>query len=258
MNFIDSHTHLYLPEFKDDIDEVITRAKEKGVDKFFLPNINSESIPGMLRLCGKYPENCFPMMGLHPSYVNENYGDELENVKDHLFNNNAGFIAVGEIGLDYYWSTDFIEQQKQAFSTQIGLAKQLKLPVVIHNRNSFDDTYKLVKDQMDENLKGVFHCFTGTIEEAEQILSLDFYLGIGGVVTYKNSELKLILKKIPLERIILETDSPYLTPVPFRGKRNESSYVSIIAEAVAEASGISVEKVAEITTQNALNLFRIN
>jgi TatD DNase family protein len=194
-------------------------------------------------------------MGLHPSYVNKNYEDELEIVKNHLFNRNAGFIAVGEIGLDYYWSTDFIEQQKQAFSTQIEWAKQLKLPIVIHNRNSFDDTFNLVKDQKDENLKGVFHCFTGTIEEAEQILSLDFYFGIGGVVTYKNSDLKHILKKIPLERILLETDSPYLTPVPFRGKRNESSYVPIIAGAVAAACQVNVDDLAKITTLNALNLF---
>ncbi len=220
----------------------------------FLPNIDSTSIDAMLNLEKEFPGNCYAMMGLHPGSVKENYLDELKIVEGWL--SKRKFIAVGEIGMDYYWDKTFVEQQKDAFSKQIDWAKKYNLPIVIHQRECFEDCFEIVKSKNDSSLKGIFHCFTGTIEEANKILALgNFKLGIGGVVTYKKSSLPEVLKQIDLKHIVLETDSPYLAPVPHRGKRNESSYLTIIANKVAEIKGITVEEVAKITTENAQQIF---
>lgn len=220
----------------------------------FLPNIDSSSIASMLKLEAEFPENCFAMMGLHPCSVNEKYGEELSVIEHWL--EKRKFIAIGEIGMDYHWDKTFIPQQKDAFSRQIELAKKYSLPIVIHQRECFDDLFEIVQSKNDKSLKGIFHCFTGTLEQANKIISLGgFKMGIGGAVTYKKSELPEVLKQIDLKHIVLETDSPYLTPAPHRGKRNESSYITFVAQKVAEIKGISVEEVAEITTKNAEEIF---
>ena len=250
MNLTDTHTHLFAEEFDNDRAEMIQRAISSGVKKMFLPNIDAGSIASMFKLEEQFPQNCFGMMGLHPCSVNEQYGEELTIVEHWL--GKRKFIAVGEIGLDYHWDKTFIPQQKDAFSKQIDGAKKYNLPIVIHQRDCFEDCFEIVKSKNDKTLKGIFHCFSGTLEEANKIISLgNFKLGIGGVITYKKSELPEVLKQIDLKHIVLETDSPYLAPVPHRGKRNESSYLTIIANKIAEAKEISVEEVARITTQNA-------
>ncbi|MFH1004858.1 MAG: TatD family hydrolase [Bacteroidota bacterium] len=264
MNLTDTHTHLFLKEFNSDRTEIVQRAISVGVKKLFLPNIDSTSISDLLSMeeqFSDYTTNCgkivFSMMGLHPCSVNEKYEEELKIVENWL--GKKKFIAVGEIGMDYYHDKTFIAQQKDAFVKQIVLAKKYNLPIVIHQRECFDDLFSIVQEQNDENLKGIFHCFTGTIEQAQKIISLGgFKLGIGGVVTYKNSLLAEVLKQIDLKHIVLETDSPYLTPVPYRGKRNESSYLLIIAQKIAEIKKISVEEVAELTMQNANEIFLVD
>ena len=220
----------------------------------YLPNIDSGSIAAMLKLETEFPKNCFAMMGLHPCSVNEKYGDELSIVEHWL--TKRKFSAIGEIGMDYHRDKTFIPQQKDAFSRQIDLAKKYYMPIVIHQRECFDDAFEIVRQKNDNLLKGIFHCFTGTIEEANKIISLGgFKLGIGGAVTYKKSTLPEVLKQIDMKHIVLETDSPYLTPVPHRGKRNESSYIIFTAQKIAEIKGISVEEVAEVTSQNAKEIF---
>ncbi len=254
MTLIDTHTHLFAEEFDSDRKEVVQRAISAGVNKLFLPNIDSSSIQSMLDLEKQFPENCFAMMGLHPCSVKENYLEELKIIEDWFLKRK--FSAVGEIGMDYHWDKTFIPQQKDAFSKQIDLAKKYNLPIVIHQRECFDDVFEIVKSKNGNNLKGIFHCFTGTIEEANRIISLGgFKMGIGGAVTYKNSKLPEVLKQIDLKHIVLETDSPYLTPVPHRGKRNESSFVIFVAQKIAEVKGITVEEVAKITTKNAEDIF---
>jgi TatD DNase family protein len=255
VTLIDTHTHLFSEEFDPDRLETVQRAISAGVRKLFLPNIDSTSIPSLLVLEKQFPENCFAMMGLHPCSVNEKYLEELKIVEDWFLKRK--FSAVGEIGMDYHWDKTFIPQQKDAFAKQIDIAKKYSLPIVIHQRECFDDAFEIVKSKNDNNLKGIFHCFTGTIEEANKIISLGgFKMGIGGAVTYKNSKLPEVLAQIDLKHLVLETDSPYLTPVPHRGKRNESSFITFVTQKIAEVKGVSVEEVAEITTRNAEEIFR--
>ena len=257
MKFIDTHTHLFLKQFSGDIDSVIENAIASGVSKMFLPNISSSTTKAMMELCRKYPKNCFPMMGLHPCDVKkESLEKELLHVEGMLEKNK--FIAVGEIGLDLYWDKTTLGIQKEAFENQIKLAKKHQLPIVIHVRESFKEAIEIVEKLNDEGLSGVFHCFTGNGQDAKRITDLgNFYLGIGGVLTFKNAGVDNTIKEIDLKHLILETDSPYLTPTPFRGKRNESKYILNIAEKLAEVKGISLEEIAEITNKNANNLFKI-
>ena len=250
---IDTHTHLYLPEFQPDIAKVIQRAEEVGVSKFYLPNIDSSSISNLLKLEEAYPGKCIAMMGLHPCSVKENYSNELKLVEEWL--KKRPFAAVGEIGLDYYWDKTFIKEQKAAFQLQIDWATQHHLPIVIHSRDSLQDCIDFVKQNQNGKLRGIFHCFGGTADEAKQIIDLGFLLGIGGVITYKNSGLDEVIKQIPTEFLVLETDAPYLTPVPFRGKRNEPSYLTYIVDKIVEAKGITAFEVIAATTVNAQNLF---
>ena len=256
MHIIDTHTHLYLEDFKDDIGQIIDAARQLGVQQFYLPNIDSTSINEMIELEQQFPDHCKAMMGLHPCSVKENYLDELEIVKKWL--DQRPFAAVGEIGLDYYWDKTFIPEQKQAFQQQIEWAVAFDIPIVIHSRDSLQDCIAIVRENQKGTLKGIFHCFGGNLKEAHQIMDLNFLLGIGGVVTYKKSGLADVLKNIPLSSLVLETDAPYLTPVPFRGQRNEPSYLKYIIEKIAEAKNCSIEVVAAQTTLNAQNLFGIN
>ena len=255
MQFIDTHSHLYSSQFDEDRTQAINEAISAGVSTILLPNISSEYTKGMLELCDEFPENCFPMMGLHPCDVNEdNIEAELLHVEQELAK--GKYIAVGEIGLDLYWDKTKLEVQKKAFIHQIELAKKHKLPIAIHVRDSFAEAIEIIEKLNDENLRGVFHCFTGSVEDAQKVINLGgFYLGIGGVLTFKNSGLDKTIAEIELQNLILETDAPYLAPTPFRGKRNESKYIVNIAEKLAEVHQIEIEDVAKITTLNAKKLF---
>ena len=257
MNLMDTHTHLYLKHFKQDREKVIRKAITNGVDKMLLPNINSSTIKAMNKICADFPKNCFAMIGLHPCDVkHETYKKELKIVEDELKTGN--YIAIGEIGLDLYWEKRTLEIQKDTFEFQINLAKNHKLPIAIHVRESFKEAIEIVEKLNDKDLSGVFHCFTGSINDAKRIIGLgNFYLGIGGVLTFKNSGLDKTIEQIDLKHLILETDSPYLAPTPFRGKRNESKYIVHIAEKLAEVKGVSLEEIAEITSRNASTLFKI-
>jgi TatD DNase family protein len=254
MLWIDTHAHLYSKEFKQDRPEMITRALEAGVHKLLLPNIDSHSIEGMLALEKEYPGKCYAMMGLHPCYVDENVEKEMALVREWLAK--RPFTAVGEIGLDFYWDKTHAALQHQVFREQLQLAKQYELPVVIHSRESTRQCIDEVRSLQDGTLTGVFHCFSGTLEEAREVIDLGFYLGIGGVVTFKKSGLDKIVEQIDLQHIILETDAPYLAPVPYRGKRNESAYIPLIGETVANVKNLKIEDVAAITSSNALKLFK--
>jgi len=256
MQFIDTHTHLYLEEFDSDRDESIAKAKSCGVEIFLIPNIDSLSIGPLLNLAKAYPENCLPMIGLHPTSVKENFLEELQMVEDLLGKHR--FYAIGEIGIDLYWDKTFLEQQREVFRRQLKLAKIANLPVAIHMRNSFEQTIKIIHEEADKNLRGVFHCFPGNIQQARQITDLGFFLGIGGVVTFKNSGLQQVVKEISLEHFLLETDAPFLAPAPYRGKRNESSYIPLIADKIALLKEISLAEVARITTDNAKRLFNLS
>lgn len=253
MTLIDTHCHLYLKEFSEDIAAVMERAQAAGISRFYLPAIDSEVIPDMLALEENYPGICIPMMGLHPCSVKENYQEELAIVKDWL--GKRDFAAIGEIGLDYYWDTNHSKEQLDAFNLQMQWALNQSKPIVIHTRNAMSETIAAVKPFAVKGLKGIFHCFGGTREEAKQIIEMGFYLGIGGVVTYKKAGLAETLENIDLEHLVLETDAPYLTPVPFRGKRNESSYLKHVLKRISEIKGVSEEVVAAITTQNAEKIF---
>lgn len=251
---IDTHTHLYSIEFDTDRDLIVQNAMDTGVSKMLLPNVDLDSIAGMHELVKKFPAHCYPMMGLHPCSVKENWEADLVVIKSWLDKGN--YCAIGEIGIDLYWDKSTLEFQKKAFRKQIEWAKEKKLPIVIHVREAFDETFAIVDELNDENLTGVFHCFSGNLDQANHILNYGgFKLGIGGVVTFKNGGLDKVLPHIDLEHLVLETDSPYLAPVPHRGKRNESSYIRIVAEKLAELKGVSFETVDEITTRNALALF---
>jgi len=252
---IDTHSHIYSEDFLHDRDEALQRAYASGVKKIVLPNIDSGSIKHMLDLADAYPHLCFPLMGLHPTSVDEDFKEELQAIEYWL--EKRKFYGIGEIGIDLYWDKKFVKEQKEAFRFQIGLAKKYKLPIVIHVRNSFEETLEIVKEEQDGSLKGIFHCFSGEDIEANEVVDLGFLLGIGGVLTFKNSSLDEVVKKIDLNDIVLETDAPYLSPVPKRGKRNESAYIVYVAQKIAEIYNIPVERVAEITTANARNLFGI-
>lgn len=253
MNIIDSHCHIYLPEFEQELPGIIERAEKEGVSRFYLPAVDSETTASMLQLETLYPGKCFAMMGLHPCSVKENYEEELR--KAALWLAERKFVAIGEIGLDFYWDKTFTDQQYDAFKRQINWAKEYQLPIVIHSRNSIDECIDVVTALKDDNLSGIFHCFSGTVEQGKKIMDLGFYIGIGGVLTYKNSGLAAVVEQLPLDYLVLETDAPYLTPVPFRGKRNEPAYLKYVVQKLSEVKGITPEEVADITTRNAQKIF---
>jgi len=251
--FIDTHAHIYANQFKKDQADVLRRAFEQNVERVYLPNIDHTSIDDMMEVEAKYPDNCFAMMGLHPCSVNKDFEKELYQVETWL--NKRDFVAVGEIGTDLYWDKTFFEQQAEAFKIQVEWAKKYKRPIVIHCRNSFQETVDLLTPLMDDNLTGIFHCFTGTTEDAQKVLDLGFLLGIGGVSTFKNGGLDKVLPEVPLDSLVLETDCPYLAPVPHRGKRNECAYIPLIAKRLADIKGIEIEEIEQKTTENAQKLF---
>lgn len=254
---IDTHSHIYTEEFDADRTEVILRARQAGVDKIILPNIDSESLSRMLALEAQYPDYCYAAIGLHPTSVKADFQDELGFVKKEL--ENRQFIAIGEIGMDLYWDKTFIEEQKKALHQQIEWALEYNLPVILHVRDAFDETMEVISHYENTNLRGVFHSFTGTEEQAAQILQLQsFYIGINGVVTFKNSDLKTVLKTVPLSKILTETDAPYLSPVPYRGKRNESAYVKLVAEKLAEIYDLPLGEILSETSRNSCELFNFN
>ncbi len=256
MEFIDSHTHLFSEKFNDDRDKIVEKAVAEGVSQMMLPNISEDTIKDMMELSNKFPQNCFPMLGLHPCDVKPNFESVLSRMKP-LFSEHK-FYGVGETGIDLHWDKTTLEIQKEALKIQIEWAKEFDLPIIIHARESYDELFEVFDRCNDDRLKGVFHCFTGTQKQAEHILNYgNFKLGIGGVVTFKNSNLGEILKHIEIENLLLETDSPYLAPHPNRGKRNESSYLIYVASKLAEVYEIPIQKVAEITTKSAKELFNL-
>jgi len=251
---IDTHTHIYLDDFREDIQELMDRCKKQNISKLYLPNIDSTTLVPLHALVDAYPDMCFPMMGLHPCYVKDSWKDELAKSEESLRNGN--YIGVGEIGIDLYWDKSFKKEQIEVFCRHLELAKEFSLPVSIHSRDALEITISEVKNLHDDNLKGVFHCFNGTAEQAEEIIQLSgFYMGIGGVVTYKNAGVDKVVKNIQLDRLVLETDAPYLSPVPYRGKRNQPAYLREIAEKIALVKDISFEEVATQTTKTAKELF---
>ncbi|HAS41630.1 MAG TPA: hydrolase TatD [Microscillaceae bacterium] len=251
--FIDTHAHIYASQFKKDQADVLRRAFEQNVEKIYLPNIDHTSIDDMMEVEAKYPDNCFAMMGLHPCSVNKDFEKELYQVETWL--GKRDFVAIGEIGTDLYWDKTFFEQQAEAFKIQVEWAKKYKRPIVIHCRDSFQETIDLLTPLMDESLTGIFHCFTGTLEDAQKAIELGFLLGIGGVSTFKNGGLDKVLPDVSLDHLVLETDCPYLAPVPHRGKRNECSYIPLIASRLANIKGIEIEEIEQKTTENAQKLF---
>lgn len=253
--FTDTHAHLYLEEFDTDRDQVMQRAGQAGVNHLFLPNIDSGSVSQMLGLCSSWPHLCYPMMGLHPTSVKANFTEELNIVKQYLADKKYLFYGVGEIGIDLYWDKTFEQEQTAAFNMQLDLALEYSLPVAIHTRNSMEVTLGIIEGRNDKGLRGVFHCFSGDVVQAQRAVNLGFYLGIGGVITYKKSGLADVAAAMPLESLLLETDAPFLPPVPHRGRRNEPSYIPLIAQKIAEIKGVSLEEVAEVTTKNAIKLF---
>ncbi|MFB0939136.1 MAG: TatD DNase family protein [Candidatus Azotimanducaceae bacterium] len=255
MNITDTHTHLYSSQFDEDQEEMMQRALDAGINRFFIPAIDSSYTDSMLKLEKIYPENVFLMMGLHPTSVKENVEEELAHVKEMI--DSRDFYAIGEIGIDLYWDQSFLKQQQDAFRTQIRWAKEKKLPIIIHCRDAFDEIFEILETEKDDSLFGIFHCFTGTIEQAHRAISFNMKLGIGGVVTFKNGKIDKFLNEIPIENIVLETDSPYLAPTPYRGKRNESSYIIQVIDKLVDIYDLSFEEIANITTQNSKDVFGI-
>jgi TatD DNase family protein len=255
MELIDTHCHLYDNAFNPDRTEMITRAISAGVQRMLLPNVDSGTIEQLKQLCAQFPSHCLPMMGIHPCSIQHNYREELDAAEREL--RSGTYVAVGEIGLDFYWDKTYVAEQEDAFRIQCRWALELNLPVAIHSRNATYRIIEILKEKEFAGLRGVFHCFTGSVEEAREILKLNMYLGIGGVLTYKNANLGDTLKQISLQRMILETDAPYLPPVPHRGKRNESAYVLLVAEKLADIYGLPLEELAAATTANAKELFRL-
>lgn len=255
MFFVDTHTHIYTEEFDTDRNEVVDQAIAAGVRYMLMPNVDKQTIGPMMQLNRQFPLNCLPMMGLHPTSVKENPQAELDEVAEWF--EKESFIAVGETGIDLYWDTTYFEQQKQAFRFQIELALKHDLPLIIHSRKSLEEIFQVLLPYQGTKLKGVFHCYPGDVVQAEKALEMGFYLGIGGVVSYKNSEMAKVVEAIGLEHIILETDAPYLPPVPHRGKRNQPSYIPLIAAKIAEIKKTSISEVAEKTTNNACRLFNL-
>lgn len=253
---IDTHSHIYGPEYDEDRELVVRRAQQAGVERIFLPNINEASIAPMLSLCHSFPGYCYPMMGLHPEDVAEDYLQVLGRMEELLKDSSHPYIAIGEVGLDFYWDVSLSKQQIDAFGRQIEWAVQYNLPLMIHSRNAHTELVQTIRSYASEGLSGVFHCFGGTLDEAQELLSFDnFVLGIGGVSTFKKSPLSQVLQSVPLQRIVLETDSPYLSPVPYRGKRNESSYVVEVMRKVAEIYNVTSEEVEKITNANVKRIF---
>ncbi|TDD99405.1 TatD family hydrolase [Flavobacterium cellulosilyticum] len=255
MIITDTHTHLYSDEFDEDRNEMIQRAIDVGVSRFFIPAIDSAYTQSMYDLEKAYPENIFLMMGLHPTHVKENYLEELQHVEEELLKRK--FYAIGEIGIDLYWDKTHLEEQKKAFRKQIQLAKQYKLPIVIHCREAFDEIFEVLETEKSADLFGIFHCFSGTYEQAIQAISYNMKLGIGGVVTFKNGKIDQFLNQIDLKHIVLETDSPYLAPVPYRGKRNESSYLVNVVDKLSKIYTTTTQEIAEVTTENSKHIFGI-
>lgn len=256
MEIIDTHTHLYLDQFDDDFDDMISRSFQTGVKKFIFPSISSKYNQKMISTIKRYPENFFLMAGLHPVYVKENFIEELDIVKENLRNHNC--VAIGEIGLDKHWDVSFLKQQKIAFQSQIDIAVEVDLPIVIHCREAFNDIYEILLKKKSDKLRGVLHCFTGSLEEAKKIIDLNFKIGIGGVVTFKNCGIDKFLHQIDISNIVLETDSPYLSPVPHRGKRNESSYITYVVDKLSEIYGLSYSEIISQTSLNANKVFDFN
>jgi TatD DNase family protein len=253
--FIDTHAHLYDEQFIEDIDSVLLKSLEQGVNKIFMPNCDLSTLQPMLDLASAHPNSFFPMLGLHPCYVKEDVQQVLENMQTYLNNENR-FSAIGEIGLDYYWDKTFVANQKMAFELQIDWSLQYALPIVVHSRESTQDCIQIIAKKQQGNLTGIFHCFSGTLEEAKQLIDLGFHLGIGGVLTFKNAELKNIIKEIDLKYLVLETDAPYLAPVPHRGKRNEPAYIPLIASVMAEIKQVSISEIATQTSYTANQIFK--
>jgi len=251
----DTHTHLYSEQFDQDRDAMIQRAKDAGVQRFFIPAIDSSYTERMFSLKENYPSDVFLMMGLHPTSVKENFKSELQHVKDWI--DKKSFVAIGEIGIDLYWDKSFLAEQQEAFKLQIQLAKQKNLPIVIHCRDAFDEIFEILELEKATNLRGIFHCFTGTLEQAKKAISYNMKLGVGGVATFKNGKIDTFLSQIPLQNIVLETDAPYLSPVPFRGKRNESSYITYVVEKLAAIYEVSFNDITKITTKNSKEVFGI-
>jgi TatD DNase family protein len=254
---IDTHAHLYAEEYEEDRVDMLQRAKDAGIEAILLPNIDSSSIAPMEKLASQHP-SCIQMMGLHPTYVKENWEEELEIIQNKLYSNPKQYCAVGEIGMDLYWDKTFVEEQKEVFRRQVKWAKELNLPIAIHVRKAFDELFEILDQEWTPALRGVFHCYTGSKEQVKKILSYEqFYFGIGGVLTYKNAGLQEVIPHIPLNRLVLETDAPYLSPVPYRGKRNESAYVAEVAGKIVDVLGISMDEVKEMTSRNAIELFQL-
>jgi TatD DNase family protein len=258
MNFIDTHTHLYAEEFDPDRDTVIQNAIGKNVDILLLPAIDRSYYERMMRVADLHRNHCFPMTGLHPTSVKGNYLEELAFVKETLEKDRDRLCGIGEIGIDLYWDKTYINEQAEAFSIQLDLAIEYQLPVAIHTRNSFEIAIEMIRHKNNANLKGVFHCFSGSVEQAYAATDLGFMLGIGGIITYKNPGLQKVVEVTGLEHLLLETDAPYLPPVPYRGQRNESAYIPLIAGKIAELRQVTIEEVAKITTGNAVNLFNLD
>ena len=255
MKIIDTHTHLYLKQFKDDIDKVIQRSIDKGINKFIFPAIDSTHFDDMHDLKNKYPGSIYLMSGLHPTNIKENFKEELEFVVNSL--KSHSYVAIGEIGIDLYWDKTYLKQQQEAFEFQIRLAIKNDLPIVIHCREAFDEIFEILDKENCDKLRGVFHCFTGTLEQANRAIQLGFKLGIGGVVTFKNGGIDKFLNRIDLNHIVVETDSPYLAPVPYRGKRNESSYITYVIDKLSEIYGLPIKEIASVTTKNAEKVFAL-
>ncbi len=255
MIITDTHTHLYSEAFDEDRDEMISRALAAGITRFFVPAIDSTYSESMYALERKYPTHVFLMMGVHPTHIKDNYKEELDFLTEAL--ETRKFVAIGEIGIDLYWDKSTLKKQQEAFRIQIQLAKRYKLPIVIHCRDAFDEVFEILEEEKSENLFGIFHCFTGTLEQAQQAISYNMKLGIGGVVTFKNGKIDQFLSQIDLKHIVLETDAPYLAPVPFRGKRNESVYIVEVLEKLSSIYGLSTKIIAEITTKNSKDIFNI-
>lgn len=255
MKLTDTHTHIYYQAESPELELQMKRCLDNGIDRLFLPNVDLKSVKLIKETVAAYPDNCFPMLGLHPCSVQQDFQSVIEELKKE--SNHTKVYAIGEIGLDLYWDKSTLDIQKEAFRIQVQWAKKLNLPIVIHCREAFNELFELLEELKDDKLRGIFHCFTGTTEQAKQAIDYGFYLGIGGVVTFKNAGLDKVVKEIDLKHIVLETDSPYLAPVPFRGKNNESSYLKYVAEKVAEIHQISIDELATITTQNSVNIFGV-
>lgn len=255
MILTDTHTHLYYETDPEKLSDLMQRSLDNKVFRLFLPNVDSESIPLVFSLSELYPDHCFPMLGLHPCDVKTNYKEELDSISKEIAHRKI--YAIGEIGIDLHWDKSTLSIQQEAFRIQIDWAKNLGLPIVMHCREAFDEIFEILNELKDDKLRGIFHCFSGTTEQANKVIGLGFYLGIGGVLTYKNSGLDKVVQDVSLEHLVLETDSPYLTPVPFRGKPNESSYLVYIAQKLADLKQVSLEQIAEVTTRNSRMVFGV-